>query len=340
MQKSTVSEPPHRPMQQWHATGSEPLPELADRPVVLRGLAEAWPLVRAAADGDAAVLAMLRPFVTATPLKVMLGAPEIRGRFFYADDMRGFNFKLETVTLPTVLDLLQAAVTLDDPPAIYAGASAIGTYAPAFLAQHALPLSVVDATPRIWIGNATQVATHYDLSENIAVVAAGRRRFTLFPPEATPDLYVGPLGFTIAGQPVSMVDPLNPDLARFPRYPAAREHAMTADLAPGDAIFIPTFWWHHVQSFGRVNVLVNYWNESASAGQPFNALLHAMLGIRDLPDAQRAAWRVWFDHFVFGDEAKSAADHIPDHARGVQAASSPERTDAIRHYLASRLGAG
>ncbi len=65
-----------------------------------------------------------------------------------------------------------------------------------------------DAQSRVWLCNRSEVATHFDLSDNIAVVALGRRRFTLFPPTATADLYVGPFNNTLpAGQPVSMPRP-------------------------------------------------------------------------------------------------------------------------------------
>ena len=41
--------------------------------------------------------------------------------------------------------------------------------------------------------------------------------------------------------------------------------------APGDAIYIPPLWWHHVESLGQFNVLVNYWYrtgpDTAAAGR-------------------------------------------------------------------------
>ena len=159
------------------------------------------------------------------------------------------------------------------------------THLPRFDAENPFPLAAGQfrAQSRVWLGNATQVASHFDLSDNFAVVALGRRRFTLFPPEATKDLYVGPLNVTIAGQPVSMVDPLAPDLERYPRYAAARELALTADLGPGDALFVPSLWWHHVQATEPVNVLINYWHNDVERGGGFPALIHAMLAIRDLP---------------------------------------------------------
>ena len=45
-------------------------------------------------------------------------------------------------------------------------------------------------------------------------MVAGRRRFTLFPPEQVANLYIGPLDLTPAGQPVSLVDQAQPDLVR------------------------------------------------------------------------------------------------------------------------------
>ena len=53
--------------------------------------------------------------------------------------------------------------------------------------------------PRLWLGNAIKVATHYDQMENIGIVVTGRRRFTLFPPEQVANLYMGPIELTPAG---------------------------------------------------------------------------------------------------------------------------------------------
>ena len=73
-------------------------------------------------------------------------------------------------------------------------------YFPEFAQTHPMPLVPPAAEPRLWIGNAAKVATHNDPIENVAVVAAGRRRFTLFPPSAEPDLYMGPHDPTPGGR--------------------------------------------------------------------------------------------------------------------------------------------
>ncbi len=311
---------------------------IAHLPVVVRGLVADWPLVAAARQGADAAAALLARYDRGAPTHVMRAPPEVGGRFFYDDAMRGFNFRVERAPLSTLMAELIARADDAAPPGLYAGSAPTAQHLPGFAEAHPMPLAHPDVPPRIWIGNATRVAPHYDVSDNVAVVAMGRRRFTLFPPAATPDLYVGPLDVTIAGQPVSMVDLAAPDLDRFPRFAAAMEQASSVVLAPGDAIFIPTLWWHAVEALDPVNILVNYWYNQPPAGSPFAAMLHAMLAIRDLPLPERQAWAVWFDHYVFGADAAHGADHLPPHARGVAGPPSPGRTQALRAFILRALG--
>ena len=304
------------------------------KPVVLRGQVAAWPAVLAAHAGARA----MRDYLTAVssgdqPLEVMIGAPEIAGRFFYDAALQGFNFARGQVTLNVLLDELLRLIDEPQPHTLYAGAAATADHLPGFAADNPLPMVPPGATPRIWIGNRSRVAPHFDVSDNLACVVAGRRRFTLFPPDQISNLYVGPLEWTLAGQPVSMVDIAAPDLVRFPRYQAAAAAALEAELGPGDAIFIPTLWWHAVDACAPFNVLLNYWWSDAAQAAPFPALIHAMLAIRDVPAAELQAWRGWFDHYVFGPDAKHAADHLPAAARGALGAPSPARTSMIRDYL-------
>jgi len=308
-------------------------------PFVMRGLADNWPVVRAGRESAEAALGLLASLDSGAPADVMLAPPEIAGRFFYGPELRGFNFSRQKVPLSAVAGKLLELSADPAPTAVYAGAAETRQHMPRFDATHPLPHVEMqrDARSRVWLSNRTEVATHFDLSDNIAVVALGRRRFTLFPPQATADLYVGPLNNTLAGQPISMPDPLRPDFAAYPRFEQAIELAQTAELAPGDAIFIPTLWWHHVAALDSVNVLVNYWYNDATRGGGFLALVHAMLAIRDQPLEQREAWRHWFDHFVFGEDAPHSADHLPAHAQGVNGPSSPERSEMIRQFLLNVL---
>lgn len=303
------------------------------RPAVLRGLARDWPAVRAAGKGPAATASYLRRFAGGRPLHMFAAAPAAEGRFFYDEDVRGFNFRSAQVLLPVLLDALLAEADRADPAAIYAGSAKTSEAYPGWAEENELPLPLPGASPRLWLGNATRASTHYDMSDNLAVVVAGQRRFSLFPPEQVANLYVGPLEHTIAGQPTSMVDLERPDLGRYPRFAEAAQTMLVAELEPGDALFIPSLWWHDVRAMGPLNVLVNYWWGQRSGGSPFAALLHAMLAIRDLPQGQRAALQSWFHHYVFADAAIMAGDHLPPDARGVLGPASSQREERIRQFL-------
>lgn len=308
------------------------------RPVVLRGLVADWPVVAAARRGDRALAEYLATLDTGRPLHVFTAPPEQGGRFFYTPDLKALNFGTEQVTLTQLLAALLELAGEAAPPALYAGAAPTAENLTRFAAANPLPLPLADAQPRIWVGNRSQIATHFDMSPNIACVAAGRRRFTLFPPDQVGNLYVGPLERTPAGQPVSLVDPHAPDLARFPRFAEARRHMLVAELAPGDAIYIPALWWHQVVASAPINVLVNYWSEPPDVkSSPLAAMAHALHAIRELPERERAMWRSWFDHYVFGADSAGAAEHLPPSMQGVLGAPSPERDHMIRAYVHQAL---
>lgn len=303
------------------------------RPLALRGLVEHWPAVAAGRDGIEAVARLVRGYGEGAPMNVFTAPPGTAGHYFYRDDLRGFNFRTEQATIAALLDRLLWASTQTDPPSFYAGSTPADDFMPGFVADHPLPIDAPGATPRLWTGNASHIATHFDQSDNIAVVVSGVRRFVLFPPEQVANLYIGPLNRTPAGQPVSMVPVDHPDLARYPRFEAAMMAAQIVTLEPGDALFIPALWWHNIRATGALNLMVNYWLESGSGSSPLLAFAHGLLAIRDLPPDQRAAWRAWFDHFIFDEDGPRAADHLPPHAQGVQGPASAERDETIRNFV-------
>lgn len=310
----------------------------AARPVVMRGLVEHWPVVAVGRRGVVPLADYLRRYDGGRPLGLMAGDPSIGGRFFYRADFSGFNFERAQIPLPLLLEALVNAQGQEKPAALYAGASTAADHFLGWTRDHPLPLPVGDAQARLWIGNGSRVSAHYDMASNVAVVAAGRRRVVLFPPEQPANLYVGPLDMTMAGQPTSMVDLEQPDLARFPRFASAQASAQVVLLEPGDAIYIPAMWWHEIRAEGALNLLVNYWWTRGTPDAPFSALVHAILAVRDRPAAERAALREWFDLYVFGEEATRVADHLPPSARGILGPPSPERDERIRGFLRRMLG--
>ena len=253
------------------AEGSPPTPdefrdEIVPRaePVVLRQLAVDWPLVAAARQDPRKVMALLSRHSSAELADVLRADPEQEGRFHYSSDGKSLNFGRGRGNIAGLIQGLLEEENRDRPYTVAAQGMIAERHVPGFAKAHPMPLVPASAEPRLWIGNAAVVATHNDPVDNVAVVAAGRRRFTLFPPQAEPDLYMGPAHPTPAGTPVSMVHVTAPDLDRFPRFAKALESAQQAVLFPGDAVFIPRDWFHHVEALDRFNVLVNYWWDSSA----------------------------------------------------------------------------
>jgi hypothetical protein len=308
------------------------------RPLVLRGLVAHWPLVQAAQASPDAASAYLMRFYRGATVTVMLGPPEFGGRFFYNDRIDGFNFRLARERLDRVLGALAQHRAQATPPALYVGSTTIDTALPGFRGENDVALGGRQALASIWIGNRTRIAAHQDVPDNLACVAAGRRRFTVFPPEQLANLYIGPLDVTPAGQAISLVDFSAPDLERFPRFAEAWRHAQVAELEAGDAIFIPSLWWHHIESLAPFNVLVNYWWRQAPnfMDSPISALMLALLSIRDLPEAQRQAWQEAFRHYVF-EPGEATAAHIPEAARHALATLDDTSARELRAQLLKRL---
>lgn len=307
-------------------------------PLLLRGLVADWPVVAAARNSPQAAIDYLRRWYVDATVNAMLGAPGIDGRFFYNETLDGFNFQPMRVRLDAVLDELEKHLATPQPPALYVGSTTIDGALPGFRAENDVDLGPRDPLASIWIGNRTRISAHYDLPDNLACIAAGRRRFTVFPPGQQHNLYIGPIDLTPAGQPISLVDFANPDFTRFPRFAEALEQAQVAELEPGDAIFVPSMWWHHVEALDGFNVLVNYWWRQSPdwMDTPNNALMHALMTVRDLPPAQRAAWAELFRHYVFEADESTAA-HIPSAARGLLAPFDDHASRMVRAQLLKRL---
>lgn len=309
-------------------------------PAVFRGLASNWPSVRIASEGDEALIAYLKRFPPGRQVQAIVGEPEIGGRFFYTNDMLDLNFKRGRSALEPFLDRLVRDRDNSAPLAMAVQSEPIPEVLPGFDTENRIELVPASAVPRAWIGNRIRVATHYDLLENVGVVVAGRRRFTLYPPDQLPNLYPGPLELTPAGAPVSLVDPAKPDLDRFPRYAEAAKTARTAELEPGDAIYIPYHWWHGVESLEPLNLFVNYWwnDVPGAVGRPYDALMYGFFALKNLPPDQREVWRMIFDYYIFCTSG-DPAEHLPVAARGVLGEPTPELLHRMRITLKKILTA-
>jgi hypothetical protein len=102
-----------------------------------------------------------------------------------------------------------------------------------------------------WFGPAGSITPlHHDLMNILVAEVYGRKRFILIPPEETVYVYNG-VGV------YSDVDCKDPDYSRHPLYEYASPISVV--LEPGDVLFIPVGWWHHVEALDT-SIMLSYVN--------------------------------------------------------------------------------
>lgn len=310
-------------------------------PVVMRGLVSDWPAVHAATRSAEDFQAYLARFDNGGETETFVGDPQIAGKYYYAEGLKGFNFERRRMRFADALSAIVATRGQSGAQTMYLGSVPVNEYLPGFAEHNVLHLLPAHIAPRIWLGHNSNVSAHFDAFDNVACVVAGARRFTLFPPEAIEGLYVGPLDNTMAGQPVSLAASAPKNDAKFPLFSEIREQALCAELGPGDAIYIPKLWWHQIESTASFNGLVNYWWDAFAGGPdaPYTGLLLSMIAISERPPRERQAWKAFFDHYVFRSNGHPLA-HLPPEQHGMLGPLKPDNYSKIRAIVMRRLRGG
>ncbi|MDB6089314.1 MAG: transcription factor jumonji jmjc protein [Gammaproteobacteria bacterium] len=286
----------------------------ASKPLILKGLIEHWPALAAGRHSPSMLNNYLKSMDRGIPGPVMEAPASTHGRFGYSADLREFTFSTRQRGVSETLDRIERQLDRPSAPIIAMQMLPLATHLPDFVQQN--PLSILPQIgPLLWLGGGVRTQIHNDRDHNLACVIAGRRRFVVFPPEQVPNLYIGPIDNP---PPLSIVDLEAPDFARFPRFEKALATAQAAELGPGDALFMPRHWWHHVTSRDPYNAMVNYWWGTHAQGveNPYDCFLAAVLAIKDLPSPERSYWQAMFNAYIFQSEG-SAVEHIPPELRGV-----------------------
>lgn len=116
-----------------------------------------------------------------------------------------------------------------------------------------IPSDVI-VNQNLWMGGAGCVSPlHYDSNENFLMQVIGRKELIMFAPEDGKYLYPS---HQQGGIHLSQVDLDNLNLNQFPAVALAKP--IRCLLEPGDVLFIPPNWWHHVRSLDMC-LSVNYW---------------------------------------------------------------------------------
>lgn len=312
----------------------------AGEPVLLKGQVADWPIVRLNGATEREFCDHLASRANAKPAQLWAAPPTIDGRYGFSPDFSAENFDRKLAPVADICALLLRALDEPAPPAMFAGAVNLDDHLPALLPEVPMALLQPDRhrLTSLWIGNRSRTTLHWDLPDNLSCVVRGQRHYLLFPPDQIANLYLGPIDRTLAGQSTSMVDCDSPDFVRFPRYAQALAVARQVKLDPGDALFIPSMWFHQVVSQAPIGAQINFWwrANDATTLSPLSTLTHALLTLRDLPANERQAWRAFFDHYIFGDPL-AAISHLPPGAAGMLGPMTPERELQLSEQLVTEL---
>ena len=100
------------------------------------------------------------------------------------------------------------------------------------------------ANAKLWVGQkGVTMPLHYDSSDNLYVMAWGRKRAILAEPGQYGALYPYPNAHPLAGS--SQVNLQDPDLARHPGF--ADAVLWETVVGPGDVLYLPGYWWHQFE---------------------------------------------------------------------------------------------
>ncbi len=124
----------------------------ACRPVVIRGLVGKWPVVEAGERSARDFANYLSMFDAGGQTEAFLGHPAIAGKYYYNDDLRGFNFERRRMKLVDALDALVHALDKPGSRTIYIGSVPANDYLPGFAGENPMRLLAPGVGPRIWLG--------------------------------------------------------------------------------------------------------------------------------------------------------------------------------------------
>jgi len=172
-------------------------PHFASRkPFIVRGIVKYWPLVTAGQESGQSARDYLLSKANDRVFPVSVGSEEFNGRQFYRDDMT-MNIEVGRAKLPSIFERIAKIEGEDNAPIVYLSAINMKNYFTELHEENHIDFGNRSPMESIWIGTKSRIAAHNDFPDNLACVAVGRRRFTLFPPSEFKNLYIGPVDNTL-----------------------------------------------------------------------------------------------------------------------------------------------
>ncbi|KAA8902039.1 hypothetical protein TRICI_005959 [Trichomonascus ciferrii] len=109
-----------------------------------------------------------------------------------------------------------------------------------------------------WLGPKNTVSPlHTDPHHNVFCQVVGYKHIRLYSPSQTQDMYPRGVENGIDMSNTSQVNLESNERVKFPNFPWDSDYLETT-LNPGDAVFIPKGWWHHVRSLSS-SISISFW---------------------------------------------------------------------------------
>lgn len=113
-----------------------------------------------------------------------------------------------------------------------------------------LNVTSITQTKNIWIGKSSITHIHYDASHNTFVQIYGKKKFLLYEPKYWVDLNL----FSSLHPCHRQSQSESPILGSTPPF--------EVDLEPGDILYLPPFWFHHVIAGEKdISISINIWSD-------------------------------------------------------------------------------
>ncbi|TIB06402.1 hypothetical protein E3P96_00466 [Wallemia ichthyophaga] len=163
----------------------------------------------------------------------------------------------------------------------------LGRDVPASIAQMEDIMGSKPDAVNVWMGGPESVTSlHHDPYENIYVVVRGTKTFNLFPPteeyclgfekyrrgkyirDASGKLIVEAQDEHVPWTPIDPCLSKEENIARVPQYKHSR--CMTVTVNEGDALYLPSGWFHHVLQSGDPCIAINYWFDQSYEGEQYS----------------------------------------------------------------------
>jgi hypothetical protein len=205
-----------------------------NKPVVLKGIAGDWPALR---------------LWTPAYLKAVCGGEDVeimmnRDTVGPADQSVSDRIRTQ-IKFGEYLDLVYNGGSTNDYYMVARNNFFASDASRQLLRDITWPAPIIQPDPecnytRMWFGPAgTVTSLHHDGRNNLVVQVSGRKRFRLYSPLCAEYLYQREAFY-------SAVDCEDPDTTRFPSFHKAA--GTVTELEPGDGLFVPVGWWHHVRA--------------------------------------------------------------------------------------------